>query len=339
MEITENKALLKLNTFGIEASARYYTKFRAHEDISQVLKQFPDLPKLILGGGSNVLFTKDFNGLVLHNGMKGRRILKEDKQNVWLKVAGGESWHETVMFAVEQGFGGIENMALIPGSAGAAPMQNIGAYGVEIKDVFEELEAYEIAIGKVHRFTASDCRFGYRESFFKKEGKNKFIITSVTLKLTKAPFHKLKLHYSGIQEALEEKKVTEPNIQTIAEAVITVRSRKLPDPKKIGNSGSFFKNPIISKVHLESLKSHYPEIVFYPVDEEQVKVPAGWLIDRCGWKGKVIGNTGTYKNQALVLVNHGGAKGEEVLRLAQDIKRSVKSNFEIDLFEEVNIVL
>lgn len=284
-----------------------------------------------------MLFTKDFDGDVLLNLIKGIEVVKEDDENVWVKAGGGEVWHEFVLWTIENNFGGIENMSLIPGSAGAAPMQNIGAYGVEIKDVFESLEAFEIESGEIKIFSGSECNFGYRESVFKRELKNQYIITSMTLKLTKDGHHKINTSYGMIQSELDSKGISNPTIKDVSDAVIKIRQSKLPDPKEIGNSGSFFKNPILPNEQIEKLKSEFPDIPVYKVDEKSSKTAAGWLIDQAGWKGYRKENYGVHKNQALVLVNYGGAQGKSIYDLSESIIKSIKEKFGIELEREVNI--
>jgi len=292
------------------------------------------LPLLMLGGGSNLLLTKNYEGLVSKNELSGIEILTADN-SVFVKSAAGENWHDLVLFTIKNNLGGIENLSLIPGSVGAAPMQNIGAYGVEVKDVFHELEAYEIATGKIKKFNAQQCSFGYRESVFKQELKNQFVITSVTLKLTKNPT--LNTSYGAINDELKKRGITNPTIKDVSDAVISIRQSKLPDPKEIGNSGSFFKNPVIAKSKFFALKEKFPDIVNYPVDDNNVKLAAGWLIENAGWKGKTIGNYGVHKNQALVLVNYGGANGNDIYQLSEDILKSVKMLYDVELEREVNI--
>lgn len=333
--IQENISLKPYNTFGIEEKTNYFSQFTTVEELKEFIldAQFKSMPKLILGGGSNILLTKTFEGLVLQNKLNGITIEKEDDDFVWVKSMAGEDWHKLVLFAIENDFGGIENLSLIPGSVGAAPMQNIGAYGVEIKDVFHELEAMDIDTGHEVRFTKKRCRFGYRESVFKNVFKDKYIITSITLKLTKKPV--LNTKYGAIQEEL--KNVKHPNIKHVSDAIIKIRQSKLPDPKEIGNSGSFFKNPVISIEKFEKLKANFPEVANYPINKKTIKIAAGWLIDQAGWKGKKIGNYGVHENQALVLVNYGGANGKDIYNLSEEIMLDIKKKFDIQLEREVNI--
>ncbi len=292
---------------------------------------------MFLGGGSNVLFCKDYEGLVIKNSIKGIQLVSEDEKHVVIKSYSGEVWHDLVMHCVEHNWGGIENLSLIPGTVGAAPMQNIGAYGVELEKVFVELEAFNLHTFELERFTKSQCNFGYRESVFKRALKNQYFIYSVTLVLTKNG--KVNCEYGDILQVLKDKGLDEAtaSIKDVSDAVIQIRSSKLPDPKVLGNSGSFFKNPVIDPTLFDSLKSDYPDIKGFP-QEHGVKVPAAWLIENCGWKGKRIGETGSHAKQALVLVNYGNATGNEVYQLALDIIKSVKDKFDIQLEPEVNII-
>lgn len=338
LTIQSNVSLKPYNTFGIDVTARYLVEVDSDQDI-QTLLQLPDvqtLPKLILGGGSNLLLTQDFNGLVVKINLKGIETVKEDQNHVWLRAGAGESWHDFVMYSVEKGLGGIENLSLIPGTVGAAPMQNIGAYGVEIKDTFDRLEAVDIATGVKRIFSNTDCHFGYRNSVFKNEAKGQYIITSVQFKLDKTPT--LHLSYGDIQKTLEQMGVKEPTIKAVSDAVIKIRRSKLPDPAEIGNAGSFFKNPEITTTQFNSLKTQYPEIPGYVIDNETVKVPAGWLIEQCGWKGKRFGNIGVHARQALVLVNYGGGKGLDIKQLSEKVQASVAEQFGIVLHTEVNFI-
>jgi UDP-N-acetylmuramate dehydrogenase len=297
----------------------------------------PYQPIPILCGGSNLLLTKDFDGLILKNEIKGIKIVEEKENEVLVKVGGGENWHQFVLWAIAQNYGGIENLSLIPGTIGAAPIQNIGAYGVELKDVFEKLEAVNLTSKRKKTFQKSDCAFGYRESVFKKALKGKYFITAVYLKLSKNK-HQLNTNYGAIKAVLEKESIAQPTIKAISDAVIAIRSSKLPDPAVLGNSGSFFKNPEISLHQFKQLQQTFPNIVFYELPNEMIKVPAGWLIEQCGWKGKKVGNTGAHAQQALVLVNYGDATGAEVKRLAYQIIDSVEDKFGIRLHPEVNIM-
>lgn len=334
--IKSNINLKSLNTFGLSAIAKSFASFTSISDLDHLLSKNRNQELMILGGGSNLLLTKDIECLVLKNDLRGIEIISESEHHALLKTMGGENWHDVVLFAIDNKLGGIENMSLIPGSAGAAPMQNIGAYGAEIKDVFVELEAYEIHTGKIKIFDKEACQFGYRESVFKRDLKGKFIIVSMTLKLSKKP--EVNTSYGAIENRLDEMNINNPSIKDVSDAVIYIRQTKLPDPKKIGNSGSFFKNPVISKSQFESLKEKFPEVANYPVDENHVKIAAGWLIDQAGWKGKTLGNYGVHKNQALVLVNYGGASGQDIYQLSEDIMTSVKETYGIELEREVNVI-
>ncbi len=336
--VKENFDLSNYNTMGLKAMAHFFTEIESVSELVEALRFADDkkLKFLVLGGGSNVLFVKDFDGLVILNRIKGIETISEDEDHITLEIGAGENWHKLVLGCVDKGYGGIENLSLIPGTVGAAPIQNIGAYGVELVDVFESLKAYHIEQKKLLTFTKEECGFGYRDSIFKKELKGKAIITSVTLKLSKKP--ELNFSYSSLKEELEKKEIQNPSIRDISKAVIEVRQSKLPDPKKIGNTGSFFKNPVISVYQYDELKSSYPELPGYPVSERQVKVPAGWLIEQAGWKGKREGDAGVHDKQALVLVNHGNATGEEIWNLANRVIESVQQQFDIRLTPEVNIL-
>jgi len=340
MQLQENVSLQPYNTFGIKASAQYFSTFNDSSALEELLSTSNLKPQtsnlLILGGGSNILLTKNFDGLVLKNEIKGIEIVKEDEEHIYIKAGGGENWHQFVMHCVNNNYAGVENLSLIPGNVGASPMQNIGAYGVEIKDVFYELEAFHIHDKTTVKFSLNDCAFGYRESVFKNKYKGQFVITSVTYRLNKKPtFH---TSYGAIRQELEKMEVQELSIQAISQAVITIRSSKLPNPKEVGNAGSFFKNPQILKHQLYQLQRMYPAIPYFPVDEKHVKVPAGWLIEQCGWKGYRKGDAGCYPKQALVRVNYGNASGKEIFELSEAILQSVKNKFGIVLEREVNII-
>ena len=330
-------SLQPFNTFGIEAAAAAFYEFQAVEGLIAALAQREkEQELLILGGGSNVLLTRDFPGLVLRNGLKGIEVLEEDSDHIWVKAMAGENWHSFVMHSIAQGWAGIENMSLIPGTMGAAPMQNIGAYGVEIKQVFESLEAIEISSGELHRFDNAACEFGYRESIFKKAAKGRYVIVSVTLKLNKTP--EFNTSYGAIQDTLKEMGVEELSLKAVSDAVIKIRQSKLPDPAEIGNAGSFFKNPSIDKLDYEGLRAEFPSIPGYKQPEDKVKVPAAWLIDQAGWKGKTFGKIGVHKNQPLVLVNYGGGQGADIRDLAMKVRESVAQKFGVKLTPEVNII-
>ncbi|PKR81090.1 UDP-N-acetylenolpyruvoylglucosamine reductase [Brumimicrobium salinarum] len=334
--LKENVSLKNFNTFGMDVQAKLYAPFTDVYELQELLKSTSEQPLLILGGGSNVLFQSDFDGIVLHNKIKGIEVISEDDKTVLIKVGAGEIWHDLVMHTITQNWAGIENLSLIPGSVGASPMQNIGAYGVEIKDVFESLEAVEIKTGKLREFTHAECQFGYRESVFKKALKDQYVITSVSYRLSKNP--KLNTSYGAIETELQKKGIDQPTIKDVSNAVISIRKSKLPNPKEIGNAGSFFKNPVILKTHHEELRKVHPEIPAYPVSKTEVKVPAGWLIDQAGWKGKTFNNYGVHKKQALVLVNYKDAKGADIVALSNEIIADIITKFNIKLEREVNII-
>lgn len=338
MIVQKDVQLKPYNTFGIEATAQYFVEVSSIEELQEIL-QSPDYQsteRLILGGGSNMLLTKDFEGLVIKIAIKGFEVAQENEDNIWIKAGAGVVWHDLVMHCVNQNYAGMENLSLIPGTVGAAPMQNIGAYGIEIKEVFEELQALEIATGEIKTFDKATCNFGYRESIFKHEAKGKYVILNVTFKLNKKPtFH---VEYGAIKDTLAEMGISEMSIKAISDAVIHIRQSKLPNPAEIGNAGSFFKNPEILNTQFEALKAQFPTIPSYPVSETTTKVPAGWLIEQAGWKGQRFGNVGVHAKQALVLVNYGGGKGEEIKDLSQKIQASVKEKFGIQLSAEVNFI-
>ena len=342
MQILRDVSLQPYNTFGIDVSAQYWVTITSTETLQELLRSpmYQSLPKLILGGGSNVLFTRDFEGIVIKMDIQGMDVVEENEDYAWIKAGAGVNWHTLVMHCIEQGYGGIENMSLIPGTVGAAPMQNIGAYGVEMKDVFVLLEAVEIATGKIATFDHARCQFGYRNSIFKNELKGKYIITSVTMRLHKKPV--INTAYGDIEKmltsVLTHRPGDTPTIRDVSQAVISIRQSKLPDPAQIGNAGSFFKNPIIPRPQYDALVVHYENMPCYPVSDREVKVPAGWLIEQCGWKGKRMGNIGVHDKQALVLVNHGGGNGEGLKKLAYQIQDSVKQKFDIVIEPEVNML-
>ncbi|MDN5201089.1 UDP-N-acetylmuramate dehydrogenase [Fulvivirgaceae bacterium BMA10] len=339
MNIQENISLKPYNTFGIEANGRYFCEIKNISELKELLLsgKYRNIPKLILGGGSNVLFTQDFDGLIIKISITGHQIIKEDNDYVHVRIGAGENWHQFVLQAIDNHWGGIENLSLIPGTVGAAPMQNIGAYGVEIKEVFKELEAIDLRNGELRRFNNEDCKFGYRESVFKNIYKDQYIITSVTLELTKTN-HQYNISYGAIKETLKEMGVEKPSIQTISKAVIHIRESKLPNPAEIGNAGSFFKNPTVDYIDYEGLKTEFPNIPGYELPGKNYKIPAAWLIEQCGWKGKKFDNIGVHEKQSLVLVNYGNGKGSDIKDLAYDIRQSVSNKFGIELNPEVNIV-
>lgn len=329
-------SLKAYNTFGIDAGSYMFSSVDSVEALSAILWEIRDLPLRILGGGSNILLTDDFMGIVIHNNIQGITIEEETETHVIVAAGGGVNWHQLVLWCLERDLGGIENLSLIPGTVGAAPIQNIGAYGVELKDVFHHLETFPLYFKTQLVFYADDCRFGYRDSIFKREAKGEYCITKVYLKLTKNE-HRLNTRYGAIQETLQEMGVKQPTIRDVSNAVIRIRSSKLPDPAQLGNAGSFFKNPEIPVDQFEALKQQHPNIVNFPGTDGQIKIPAGWLIEQCGWKGFREGHVGCYEKQALVLVNYGGASGKEVYGLAQRIIKSVEDKFGISLTPEVNI--
>lgn len=335
--LQKNISLKTYNTFGIKAKASFFANFSSVDDLITLLKERENQKLFILGGGSNVLFTKNFDGLVLKNEIQGFKIIQESENDVVVEVGAGMNWHAFVLKCLEMNFGGVENLSLIPGNVGASPMQNIGAYGVEIKDVFEYLDAVHIETGKVKRFSNKDCDFGYRESVFKTNAKGQYIICQVGYRLTK--IHKLNTSYGAINMELEKQGVNNPSIKDVSNAVIAIRKSKLPDPKKIGNAGSFFKNPIVSIQTLQVLKQKHPNIPNYPSGPKTAKLAAGWLIEQAGWKGKTYDEKyGVHKNQALVLVNYGNADGDEILKLSNLIISDVYQKFNIELEREVNIL-
>lgn len=336
MEIIPNFSLKKYNTFGIEARAKNFVAVTSVDELKTVLELHPE-PKFVLGGGSNMLLTRDIDALVIHINLKGKKIIREDDDYAWVESMAGENWHEFVLFCIENDLGGLENMSLIPGNVGTTPVQNIGAYGTEIKDTFVSCEAIEIATRSARTFTNADCNFGYRESVFKNDVKDQYIITSVVYKLTKR-HHKINTSYGDITKELERNNVEYPTLKDVSNAVIAIRKSKLPDPKELGNSGSFFKNPIIGKDEFQSIHSQFPEMPHYIISDTDVKVPAGWLIEQSGFKGKRFGDAGIHKNQALVLVNYGNATGKEILEVARNIQSTVLQKFGIAIEAEVNII-
>lgn len=337
MKIIKDYDLTKLNTFGIHARAKFFVEINNENDLKELFtkSQFKNNEKLFLGGGSNILFTKDFDGIVILNKIKGIEILEKDNDSVLIRSMGGERWNDLVTFAVNNKYWGIENLALIPGTVGAAPMQNIGAYGVELKDILENVEAFEITTGNKRVFTKEECELGYRDSIFKNKLKGKYFISAVTFKLSRFP--NKNITYKILQEYLEKNKIIVKNSKDISDAVTTIRRSKLPDPKVIGNAGSFFKNIFTTKQKTQSLLEKYPDMPYFE-EEGVIKIPAGWLIEQCGWKGKRVGNVGMHDRQALVLVNHGGATGEEVKNLSEQIIISVFNKFGLKLVPEVNLI-
>jgi UDP-N-acetylmuramate dehydrogenase len=337
VNIQEHVSLRPYNTFGIDVKARYFAEVTSIEELRWVLQQNSYPNKLILGGGSNMLLTGDLDSLVILISLKGKEVVSSDKTHTEIRIMAGENWHELVLWTLESNLGGLENLSLIPGSVGSAPIQNIGAYGVELKDHFVCCELMDIATQTHHTFSLEDCKFGYRDSYFKQEGKGKYVITSVTFRLT-SKNHNLRTDYGTIAAELEKAKVLHPTIQDISRAVIRIRQQKLPDPAILGNSGSFFKNPVVSKKFFVKLQQSYPDIPSYKVAEDEIKIPAAWLIDFCGFKGLRQGDAGVHEHQALVLVNYGNASGAEILSLAQQIQKSVKNTFGITILPEVNVL-
>lgn len=337
MDIHEHKSLKAYNTFGIDVKARYFIEINSVDELRRALqlKSYP--PRFILSGGSNILLTDDLDALVLHINIKGISILWEDEQQAVIRVMAGENWHSLVQWTLDHDLGGLENLSLIPGNTGTAPIQNIGAYGVELKDVFESCLAMEVESGTLKAFTAIECHFGYRDSYFKHRGKGKYIITSVNLKLSKGK-HQLHTGYGAIQSELEARSCPDPGIRDVSMAVIAIRQSKLPDPSKLGNSGSFFKNPVVSDTNFKELAKKFPDLPSYKVSDTEYKIPAGWLIEQCGYKGKRFGDAGVHAKQALVLVNYGNASGQELLELARNIQKDVKKRFGVVLEPEVNII-
>ncbi len=338
MQIQENISIRPYNTFGINVSARYFSVFNNTDQLGELLDSRLSTPnsRLVLGGGSNILFTRNFDGLVLKNEIKGIEELHEDEEYVYVRAGAGENWHAFVQSCIKRNWAGLENLSLIPGNVGASPMQNIGAYGVEVEDLFWDLEALHLREKKLYTFTKTDCQFGYRDSVFKHKLKNEFAIVNVSFRLRKKPvFH---TSYGAIQQELDRMGVQDLSIRAISEAVINIRRSKLPDPVEIGNAGSFFKNPSIPKVLYEALKIKYHDLVGYTNADGTVKLAAGWLIEQCGWKGYRLGDAGCHAKQALVLVNYGSAKGEEIYELSDKILKSVKEKFGVELEREVNII-
>ena len=337
MEIQTDFSLKNYNSFGIEASAKQFVAVNNITDLRTILEHNKSEKIFILGGGSNMLLTQDINALVIHVDLKGKKIIKEDADFVWVESQAGENWHEFVLWTIDQNFGGLENMSLIPGNVGTTPVQNIGAYGTEIKDTFDSCEAMKIENQEMRTFTKAECHFGYRESVFKNEAKDQYIITSVIFKLTKRN-HKINTSYGDITAELAKNNITNPTLKDVSNAVITIRQSKLPDPKELGNSGSFFKNPILLKSDFERIHQQFPEMKYYEVSETEVKVPAGWLIEQAGFKGKRFGDAGIHKNQALVLVNYGNATGQEILDVSKNIQQTIFKTFGIHIEAEVNVI-
>jgi UDP-N-acetylmuramate dehydrogenase len=336
MQVYQNFLLKEYNTFGIAATAKYFASFSSVEELEELLDNKSIPFKMILGGGSNILFTRDYNGLVLKNAIPGIKILNEDNEYMYVNAGAGVRWHDLVLFCIKNNYAGMENLSLIPGNVGASPMQNIGAYGVEVKDIFNELEAFHLKDKTIVKFSARDCEFGYRDSIFKRQLKGQFAILNVTYRLKKNPV--FNISYGAIEKELEKMKIQNLSIKAISDAVIHIRTSKLPDPAIIGNAGSFFKNPVIGKSELKKIENTQKNIPYYEAGENKYKIPAGWLIEQCGWKGYRKGDAGCYEKQALVLVNYGNATGKEIYKLSEEIKISVQEKFGIELEREVNVV-
>jgi len=336
MEVYRNFSLKKYNTFGIEAFAKYFVAPSNISELENILRDvdFKSESKLILGSGSNMLFINNFDGIVIHPGIMGKSLVTENKDEIIIKANAGENWDELVEWTVEKGFGGLENLSLIPGTVGACPIQNIGAYGVEVADCIDKVEVMDISSCKIKEFTNADCKFGYRNSIFKSQFKNQTIITAVYFKLSKNPT--LKTHYGSVEDEL--KKMGEISLSNVRKAIINIRESKLPNPIEIPNAGSFFKNPMISAEHAALLKQEFPEISSYKTETSDVKLAAGWMIDYLGWKGKTLGGAGVHEKQALVLVNKNNATGDQIIKLAEKIKENVFQTFGVKLEFEVNII-
>ncbi len=338
MDIFQNFSLQHFNTFGLSARAQRFATMHSMEDIFEYLALNPHStePVLVLGGGSNILFTQDFSGTMLKIAIPGIHIVKEDPHYFWVKVGAGVSWHDLVKSCIKANMGGLENLSLIPGTVGAAPVQNIGAYGVELKDTFEALEAIELSTAKKHYFRNHECRFGYRDSIFKNELRDKFIITNVVFRLRKSPL--LQTSYGSVQDELAKKGIVTASIRDVSDAIIRIRKSKLPDPAEVGNAGSFFKNPVISKALFNILKKSFPLITNFPQEDGTVKLAAAWLIDECGLKGFSIGGAAVHDKQPLVIVNRHRATGNEILQVARVVQQKVMEKFAVELETEVRIL-
>ncbi|PRX45797.1 UDP-N-acetylmuramate dehydrogenase [Salegentibacter salegens] len=336
MQVAENFSLKEHNTFGVDVNARKFVSVHATEELREVLQQTYASEIFVLGGGSNMLLTQDIDKTVVHIGIKGIELISESRDEVVLKVGAGENWHQFVLYCIEKGYGGLENLSLIPGNVGTAPVQNIGAYGVELKDTFESCEAMRIQTLEIKTFNLQQCEFDYRNSVFKNKLKGEYIITSVNFRLSKRN-HQLSTSYGAIQAELDKYEIKEPTIKNISDAVVSIRQQKLPDPRELGNSGSFFKNPVIKESEFKKLQKQFPEIPFYALQANNIKIPAGWLIDQAGLKGYRQGDAGVHKNQALVLVNYGNATGEEILGLSKEIQDKIYKKYKIRLEPEVNV--
>lgn len=337
MNTIENFSLKEYNTFGIEAKAKQFVSVSNSEELIEVLKTNSSTPIFILGGGSNMLLTKDIDALVIHINLKGKKIIREDADYAWVEGMAGENWHEFVLWTIEQGLGGLENLSLIPGNVGTTPIQNIGAYGVEIKDTFDHCTAISRKTGEEVTFDRDACKFDYRESIFKNEAKDQFVIAKVVYKLTKRN-HKKNTSYGAIEQELASNNIIHPTLKDISNAVIAIRNSKLPNPKELGNSGSFFKNPIVPIAEFKKIQSQFPDMPFYKISDTEVKVPAGWLIETAGFKGKKFGDAGIHSKQALVLVNYGNATGNEIWELSKHIQQTIWDKFGLKIEAEVNII-
>lgn len=334
MDIRENYPLHGLNTFGVHHSAEFFAKVLTVDELEELLAQFPN--PWILGGGSNILLTRDLDGLVIHNGLKGIEVLDENEDFVWIEIKSGENWHQFVQWVVHHGWGGVENLSLIPGTVGAAPIQNIGAYGVEIKDVLVQVKVLDLNTSGIYSLTVEECQLSYRHSLFKlPEHRNEYFIISITVRLSKHPV--INARYADVEKKLKELSLQNPGVFEIHQAIIEIRKNKLPDPADIGNAGSFFKNPVIPLEQLHDLKRDFPDMPSYTMDEEFVKIPAGWLIDQAGWKGKQMGQVACYEKQALVIINKGGATGEEIWAFARMVQEDILEKFRIQLEPEINV--
>jgi UDP-N-acetylmuramate dehydrogenase len=336
MQVAENFSLKEYNTFGVAVRAMKFISVHNTEELREVLQQTYASEIFVLGGGSNMLLTKDIDKTVIHIGLKGIKLISESRDEVVLKVGAGENWHQFVLHCIEKGYGGIQNLSLIPGNVGTAPVQNIGAYGVELKDTFESCEAMRIQTLEIETFSLAQCEFDYRNSIFKNKLKGEYIITSVNFRLSKRN-HQLSTSYGAIQAELDKNEIKEPTIKNVSDAVISIRQEKLPDPRELGNSGSFFKNPVIKETEFKKLQKQFPEMPFYALQANKIKVPAGWLIDQAGLKGYRQGDAGVHKNQALVLVNYGNATGEDILALSKEVQDKIFKKYKIKLEPEVNI--
>ncbi len=338
MIVQENISLKPYNTFSLDVNAGLMVRVDTLDDLDEVYHtgRFRGLKKMVLGGGSNVLFTCGYTGLIVKNELTGISVINESDENVVVSTGAGENWHQLVLWCVERGYGGIENLSLIPGTVGAAPMQNIGAYGVELKEVFHSLDVYEIKSGKTIKFYKEDCHFGYRYSVFKGKLKDQYVITNVYLKLSKNPT--FNISYRNLKETLDQMGVEKLSLKAVSQAVIDIRQSKLPDPTDIGNAGSFFKNPVIEKLHYEAIKAQFSKVEVFPTNNGEFKIPAAWLIENAGWKGYRYGEIGVHENQALVLVNYGKGRGKDIFKLSRDIQKSVHQKFGIELEPEVNII-